>query len=331
MEVLIFNHFQAIILPMCPGYIDLAEISHLNRLAKGGGVYDDRLWRESYYFNMTDRSSGITFISTIGILPNRKLNTGFFLFMKDGELIILKPFIARERVSFSDYSFSVKGLKYAIEGTNWRLSYNSKKCSFDILFTPLNKIYSYIENESDIVFKRIGSQHYEQFGTFEGVLELKGKRITIGPCFGHRDHSRGIRDWSAVDRYRLFCCAFSEDFAFNLWEGSIHGKDFLKGYVFDGVRNTRIIESEVNTKYGFNGKEPRQAAVWIQDEEGREFNIDCAAINSVAVPPRQSILYENPAEMRIDGMVGYGLQEYLYHEPNPLIRFFMLLKLIRMM
>jgi len=314
---------------MDTGYIDLDEISHLGPRAKGGGVYDHRLWRESYYFNFTDPDSRITMITTIGILPNRKLNTGLVVLVKNRRILCIRPMLERKQVRFNDYAFSIKGLKYSVEGTDWRLVYNSEKLSFNILFRPLNMIYPYITDASDTIFEPIGSQHYEQFGIFEGGLVHKGRSIDIGPALGHRDHSWGIRNWSPVDHYRLFCCAFSKELAFNLWQGSINGSKFLKGYVFDGDDNTPLARAGVRDVYGKDSRRPSKAVIDIRDAKGRKFKIDCRTLFSIRLPPRGSVMYESAGEMRCDGRTGYGVQEYLYHEPNSLYRLWVFLGLLR--
>jgi hypothetical protein len=246
------------------------------------------------------------------------------------EILIIKPIIERKKPTFNDYSCQVGNLEYSIEGVNWRLKYISRKIEFDILFTPLNKVYQYVNHASDLIFSRVGSQHYEQFGVFEGEVRFKNQEIKIDPCFGHRDHSWGIRDWSAVDYYRLFCCAFSFEFAFNLWEGCIAGQEFVKGYVFDGRRNMSIIESKVNTICKAGARAPMKATIQIVDEENRKYNITSSILHTIPLPPRQSIMYEMTAEMRTGNLGGCGLQEYLYHEPNFLSRFWIFLKLITM-
>jgi hypothetical protein len=277
---------------------------------------------------MTDPKSGFSFISTIGILPNRKLITGFFLIIKNNEIIKLKPLICRKKPVFNDYSFELKGLEYIIEGPYWILKYNSKKVKFEIRFEPLNKIFSYITTESDKVFDSIGSQHYEQFGVFKGEFVLGSERVEMGPCFGHRDHSWGIRDWSIIDKYRLFCCAFSKEFAFNLWEGWINNKKFLKGYIFDGNHNSEIVQSQVLTSYSKNGRQPLEAKISILDEQGRKYYITSQVNHSIPIPPRQSIMYESVAEMFNGKSKGYGLMEYLFHEPSLTLRFWIFLKLL---
>ena len=314
---------------MDPGYIDLDNISHLSRQAKGGGTYDNKRWRESYYFNMTEPESKITLITTIGIPPNKKLNTGMFMLVRDGKILTIKPMLERKRVRFNDYAFAVKGLEYRIEGTDWRLKYDSRKISFDILFRPINKIFTYFPDGAEPFFSGLGSQHYEQFGMFKGELQINGSRCTIGPTLGHRDHSWGIRNWSTVDYYRLFCCAFSRDLAFNLWEGSINGQKFLKGYIFDGVENSRLVESKVINDYAKGGRRPQRAMIRIKNAEGRVFDISCSTMFSIMIPPRQSIMYESAGEYKYNAESGYGVQEYLYHESNALYRFGVFLSLLR--
>jgi hypothetical protein len=152
--------------------------------------------------------------------------------------------------------------------------------------------------------------------------------VKIGPCFGHRDHSWGIRDWSVMDKYRLFCCAFSKDLAFNLWEGWINNKKFLKGYVFDGSKNCKIIQSQLYTRYEKNSKKPKDADISFLDELGRNFNIKCSTQFSIPVPPNNSIMYESLADMYYKNDHGIGLSEYLFHEPNMARRLWIFLKLL---
>jgi hypothetical protein len=319
-------------------YLELDNICHLNQQQNHSseGVYSSKLWRESYYFNFTDPSSGFSLITTIGILPNKKLLTGLILLIKNNKAIKIKLLIQRKKITFNDYSFFVKGLEYKVIGPYWKLSYRSDEFNFDICFKPINKIFEYVTTKSDLVLNSIGSQHYEQFGIYKGefVFGKKEERVEIGPCLGHRDHSWGIRDWSSVDKYRLFCCAFSKYLAINLWEGYIQNKKFLKGYVFDGVQNSRIVQSKVISRYQNNKKvkcinPPIQAKLVILDEKGRIFQIISNVKLSVAVPPRNSILYECFAEMRTGKSFGFGLQEYLFHEPRIISRLWILLKALR--
>ncbi|MGA1820874.1 MAG: hypothetical protein ACMUHU_07700, partial [Thermoplasmatota archaeon] len=74
-------------------YLDIGNINHLIEQRNGGGVFDNKLWRESYYFNMTDPRNGISLITTIGQLPNRKRSAGFLLLIEGGKPTLLKPLV----------------------------------------------------------------------------------------------------------------------------------------------------------------------------------------------------------------------------------------------
>jgi hypothetical protein len=320
-------------------YIELDDICHLNQVYKNNGdlALKNKRRRESYYFNMTDPNSKISLITTIGILPNRKLITGFILIIKDNKIMRLRPLIQYKTPIFNDHSFYLKGLEYKVDGPNWILRYNSEDINFNLKFEPINKVFQYITREQDLILNSIGSQHYEQFGIFKGEFAYRPSRtgkdelVEIGPCFGHRDHSWGIRDWSLMERYRLFCCAFSKDLAFNLWEGwlsNINSK-FVKGFVFNGEKNFRIIKSKVDTKYYSNTKIPDTAIVTVTDQFGNNYSFQTEVNLSIPVPPKQSLLYECLSEMEYNGNIGYGLTEYLFHEPDILSRGLAFLKLFR--
>ncbi len=316
---------------MDPGYIDLKGINHLDTRTMCEEHPGHRLWRESYYFNMTDNASGISIITTIGQLPNKRRTSGFVLILRGGKAVMLRPVVAFRRPEFGEFRVRLKGLEYRVDGAGWRLLFSSKRCEFDIWFTPINRIFPYIGDEADRRFSRLGSQHYEQFGTFKGNLALGGERIHIGPCLGHRDHSWGVRDWSVVDQYRLVCCAFSERFAINLWEGQIGNEGFLKGYVFDGDKNMPIALSNAGAVSRQGGREPERMMLDIVDEQGRRYKVRCRTLASVAFPPRGSIIYEAISEMDCDGMKGWGLVEHLHHEGNPLHRARAAWSLLRML
>jgi hypothetical protein len=332
MEVSIFIDFFFIFSLMVYRYIEIDDMDHLVQQSRGGGVFDHSLWRESYYFNMTDELSGITLITTIGMLPNKKRTAGFILLMKDLKTILLKPIVVLKKPIHSDCSFRAKDLEYSVHGVDWRIGYDSRDLKLDILFKPINKIFQYAAGDpSDKAFEKIGTQHYEQSGEFSGRLFCNGAWVDIGPCFGHRDHSWGIRDWSAVERYRLFCCTFSRNLAFNLWEGRMDGWDFLRGYVYDGEENVRIVRSDVRSTYWPDQREPKKATIRLKDEKGRRYKIDCTVVSTHLFPPKGSLLYETIARMELDGDIGHGLLEYLYHAPNPFTRMPAVLGLLREM
>jgi hypothetical protein len=329
MEVIIFNAFRDESPWMKNRYLDLENINHLIQQSKGGGNYRHRSWRESYYFNMTDPNHEISLITTIGLLPNKKRSVGFLLIIRKGKPVFLKPLVSLKKPVFSGYEFKIGEMRYTIEGINWRIRYDKDKVNLDLSFIPINRIYPYRKgDEEEWIFDRIGTQHYEQFGMFSGTLNLNREEYDIGPCFGHRDHSWGIRDWGSLDRYSLHCCAFSKSLAFNLWEGTIQGRSFFKGFLFDGEDNHDIIEHNINTDHKPNGREPVRSEISFIVSRNRKFEVHCNSDVSVPFPPPGSLVYEGIGRMRCNGYEGFGLQEYLWHYPNKFRRIPYFLRLL---
>jgi len=303
-------------------YLEIDELSHLLEQRRSlSGEHTDRNWRESYYFNATDEKTRLSFISTIGTIPNkRRKRTGFVILLRRGAIVIGKPLLTRQIRLHDIDRFQLGSLSYRVEGIDWRLRYRSKRCDLDVLFRPLNEFYTYIKNPKKKgvdLFGRLASQHIEQAGIFEGIIVLDGKKIKFGPCTGHRDHSWGIRDWGAVDRYWLLCGTFGRDRAFNLWKGSTGGKEFQAGYVYDSGKNLEIVSSRMRGRFAGNGREPKGCDASFVDENGREHRVRCEVVGSVSMPMPKCIVYETIARMEYGKKVGYGLCERHVHDTNP--------------
>jgi len=315
------------------GFLEIKDLSHLLEQKRGlKNEHTNNNWRESYYFNATDEKRQISLITTIGILPNKGRCSGFVIIIKNKKIALVKLLITNEIRWHETDRFSLKGLSYQIEGIDWRLRYNSKKCKFNLLFRPINEFYAYEKgkNENNIrPFKNLASQHIEQAGLFEGDITLKGKQINFGPSPGHRDHSWGVRDWSSVDSYWLFSCTFGQERAFNLWRGSIQNDNFDVGYVFDSGINKEIISSNIKGHYKSKGKEPLGAEISFIDENNKKHKVRCEVLCSIPIPLNKCIIYETIARMQYDNYIGYGLLERLVNDKNPLHKLQSLLEIKR--
>jgi hypothetical protein len=298
-------------------YIEIENLSHLLLQKRSKKApFNHKNWRESYYFNATDEKNQLSLITTIGILPNKRRSSGFVIIIHKGKISFAKLLISRDIKRYGTDEFILKKLSYNIEGIDWRLGYSWKKCTFDLLFRPLNEFYSYPKDTGN--FNSLFSEHIEQSGTFEGELVLNDDKMNFGPTFGHRDHSWGIRNWSSIDSYWLFSCTLGNERAFNLWKGSSQEKPFQAGYFFESNKNLKIMSSRIEDQLiGKNG-DPRGCAVSFTDENGGVHSASCDVICSVPIPMIGSIIYETIARIKLDNEVGYGLLERHIHNGNPL-------------
>jgi hypothetical protein len=125
-------------------YLEIENLSHLllQRRSKKA-PFNNKNWRESYYFNTTDEKKQLSLITTIGILPNKKRSSGFVIIIHKGKIALAKLLITRDIKWHESDRFGIAGLSYRLEGIDWRLRYRSKGCNFDMLFRPVNEFYSY--------------------------------------------------------------------------------------------------------------------------------------------------------------------------------------------
>lgn len=303
-------------------YIEINCLSHLLLQQRSTSCeYRDKDWRESYYFNATDEKQQLSLITTIGILPNRRRCSGFVIILHKGRIAVAELLLTKEIGWHETHNFRLRDLSYRVEGIDWHLRYSSKKCSFDMLFRPVNEFYSY-NKETDEKraknFEGLFSQHIEQAGVFKGNITVNGEQMNFGPSPGHRDHSWGIRDWSSIDNYWLFSCTFSKKRALNLWKRSSKGNEFGAGYIYQSGRNLEIISSEIIGQYTNDQGEPNRCEISFTDEKGGKHKLRCEVLCSVPIPMTRCIIYETIARMEYDNMVGFGLLERLVHDSNPL-------------
>jgi hypothetical protein len=190
-----------------------------------------------------------------------------------------------------------------------------------MVFRPINEYYSYL-NECDESglgnFARLFSQHIEQAGMFQGSVTLDGKQIRFGKSLGHRDHSWGIRDWTSIDSYWLFCASFGKDTAFNLWNATSEGKPIHAGYISNENGNKKIISCSVKGYFKSDKQEPKGCEVSFTDKTGDKHNVKCSVLCSVPIPLPKCIVYETIARMEYKDKVGFGLLERHIHDTNPL-------------
>jgi hypothetical protein len=301
-------------------YLEIEDLSHLLLQRRSNkDPFNSKDWRESYYFNATDKKNQLSLITTMGIMPNKKRSSGFVIILHKGKIALAKLLVSRDIRWHETDSFNLKKLSYKIEGIDWRIGYGSKNCTFDILFRPLNEFYSYPKEKRNAGnFSSLFSEHIEQAGWFEGILSLNQKKMKFGPTFGHRDHSWGIRNWASIDSYWLFSCTFGNKQAFNLWKGSSQGKPFHAGYFFDSKENLKIVSSRIGSQLVDDKGDPKGCSVLFKDEKGGKHKVKCEVICSVPIPMIGSIVYETLARIKFDNEVGYGLLERHIHDANPI-------------
>jgi len=167
----------------------------------------------------------------------------------------------------------------------------------------------------------LGAHHLEQSGVFRGEVVVDGRRFGFEGT-GSRDHSWGIRDWSAADHWRLFTVRFGDDLAVHALAVSVRGRLIEGGFLWregrvEVLRQVRhaarreggrvaSVELEVAAATGppllLRGQVERTLVVPV--------DLEPRPARHLAGRPYRLLLHENFTRYAAGGRVGYGMAEF---------------------
>ena len=174
------------------------------------------------------------------------------------------------------------------------------------------------------ILKVAASKHYEQGMNATGVVKFKEngqikeeREIT---CYGHRDHSWGLRNWLLIDKWNWIACQF-DDCTINSSRIELLGKIITQGFISTSEKHERVTDVEVETVYGFEGNDavPKSSTFRITTPT-EEFTIVSKTSKSMHIqrPTEQGIteVYEQIVKFEKNGVFGYGISEYMKSTRN---------------
>jgi hypothetical protein len=163
--------------------------------------------------------------------------------------------------------------------------------------------------------RKVASEHYEQVGAYSGTIEVGSRKIDFN-AVGHRDHSWGIRDWSAPSGWTWLTMQFGTEVALNLSRVQIGKVDIFNGYISRGGRNYPYRKVELETEFEQDGLTQKNIHFSVQDTGGFTMDVEGNAINVVPLVQedggKRSLVNEAMAEYRWQGRTSLGIAEYLH-------------------
>jgi hypothetical protein len=288
---------------------------------------DHAEWNESFYFNFYDRSKDVCGFMRIGLKPNKNEKSVFCFFMlPDGSIVGLKG-----GLPYTGPDLTVNGLTFTrIEPEKrWKLTFDGLmakmanppapvKASFSLDFTALNDIFDYracVSGHKEEISKSVASEHLEQFGRVKGVLKVEDKEYTIDGL-GERDHSWGIREWTAPKMWIWLTCQFSETAALNVTKLAVEQGEVDAGFIHLDGKSMPLDAAHIDTTFAPGGG-PVSFKMKLKDMSGKSHTVEAEIIKQAVLPfegpdkKSLAIMYETLARYRMDGKVGYGIAEYL--------------------
>ncbi len=284
-------------------------------------------WNESFYFNFYDRGQDICGFMRIGLKPNKKQKDVFcFLMLPDGSVMGMKDSVAME-----DNELTASGLKLVKveDERTWHLEFSGElpkmhkdaekeSVSFALDFTALNNIYDYRESVSgdkEKMAQAVASEHTEQFGKTTGKLNI-GTRVYDINALGERDHSWGVRDWTAPRMWVWITCQFDDGYAFNLTKLFMDKGEVDAGFIHIDGKNVPIMRADIVTEYNRDNS-PNTVYMALHDKEGDVHGVKAVVKHKATMPFASrdgkvvSHMHECLAKFTLDDDVGYGIVEYL--------------------
>lgn len=312
----------------------------------------DLHWNESYYFNFIDPGTRIGGWTRMGILPNQESDIGALMLyaggsrllaagrggraevqggrfvMEDLEYYCVEP-LEKWRLRFSGhmadiedsrrlYEVSPETLKATV--VELELDFEGMSQCFDFKNTHPAALAEMIVGAgtrfSDLrQVANVSGAHYEQAMRVSGTIKIGDETVPFRGS-GQRDHSWGVRDWSAPRLWTWLTCQFPSGLAFNLSRVAIASVDVFFGFVFrDGV-SCPLRRVELETEFEGDGLTQKTLRFKITDTGGRTIEVRGEALTVAPLKldarGHRTLINEALTEYCLEGETGYGISEYLH-------------------
>lgn len=290
-------------------------------------------WNESFYFNWYDQRQNICSFTRIGITPNVKQKNVFLFFMLPNgkKLGIRKNTPIGELPAENNLILEVNNLCFTRKTSEkeWNLDYDGEMINpyqpddppvpvkFNLQFIGLHSMFNYrecpISELQEKHSKNVASEHLEQYGKIKGTLLIEDKSYEIN-ALGERDHSWGVRDWTAPKRWVWLTCQFNKEFAFNITKLTVAEGDIDAGFIHKNGKTQPIKKVSIDTAYSKH-HEPILFNLSMTTTLNKTFEMQASVKDKIHVPfennKTRSLMYENLAKYTYKDDTGYGIAEYL--------------------
>lgn len=309
-------------------------------------------FNESYYFNFIDPASKTGGWTRMGILPNQENDIGALMLYAGGSRILGAG--CGGRATLKDGKFEMEKLEYhCLEPLKeWRIRFNremadiddSRKFSeispdtlkftdveVDLRFEGMAPCFDFKNTHPTAIAEMIvkaetrfgdlrqvavvSGAHYEQPGRISGTIRIRDEEFPFRGS-GQRDHSWGIRDWSAPRLWTWLTCQFEGELAFNLTRVAIASVDLFFGFVSrDGV-NYPLRRAALETEFESDGITQRRLRFKIEDTGGKTLEItgDVLTVAPLRLESQghKTLINEALTEYHFQDRIGFGISEYLH-------------------
>jgi len=165
--------------------------------------------------------------------------------------------------------------------------------------------------------RNFASEHYEQPGSYRGTIRIGGRTIELRNATGHRDHSWGSRNISAVKSWIWLTVQFGESMAVNVASFKAGKLDIMSGYIYRNGGNHALREIGLETEFEDDGLTQKSLRFAVEDTGGFKMHVEGKVINPIPIvvgdeDKIRTLAFEAMTEYHWQGRKTYGISEYIH-------------------
>jgi hypothetical protein len=184
---------------------------------------------------------------------------------------------------FDEWTVGPMTVRHGAPHQQAHVTFEHDGVSLDYHFEATTPAFSYHDNAGGCP-RWLADNRLEQSGVVRGTLTI-GDRVVPFETTGHRDHSWGNRDWTAIHQYRWVNVQSGRDIAINFMHGSALDQQYDLGYVDLDGRQGAITAIAVDVDRDIEHFSYTAARFTLEDDLGRTTVIEAGERNALAVWP----------------------------------------------
>ncbi|MBY4573358.1 hypothetical protein ACN94_07145 [Gordonia paraffinivorans] len=184
---------------------------------------------------------------------------------------------------FDDWTVGPLRIRHGAPHQSAHVAFDHEGVSLDYHFEATTPAFTYHDNAGGCP-DWLADNRLEQSGRVRGTITI-GERVVPFDTTGHRDHSWGRRDWTAIHQYRWVNVQAGDDIAINFLEGAALDQHVQLGYVDrDGVQSP-VVSVSVDMQRDAEHFSYTSAHFVLIDDLGRRTEITADRRDALAVWP----------------------------------------------
>ena len=247
---------------------------------------EDPLQRESLIFILFLPEEDLGVIAYTWVDGSHRAGSMGLVFGRDNERLAqfhTEGVAVSPDADFDDWTVGPLTVQHTGPHQEARVAFSHERVSLDYTFWATTPAFSYQDNAGGCP-SWLADNRLEQSGLSRGAITVDGREIEFDTT-GHRDHSWGKRDWTAIHQYRWVNVQAGPEVSINFMHGSALDQFYELGYVDLDGEQSPITSIEVDVERDREHFSYTSARFVLHDALGRRTEIEATDRSALAVWP----------------------------------------------